>query len=110
MPSSSSTIRIFFMASSPEPERLRGARLAAAVPHRYQDGERTALAGCAVDFHPSMMRADEHIDKRESQPGALHVVHEPGLDPGELLEDALALLRWDPDAPIRHRQRDLTIL
>src|SRR5262245_1169514 len=110
MPSSSSTIRIRFMGSSPGPKRLRGARAAAAVPNGQKNGERAAFAGCAVDFHPSMMRADEHIDKRQSEPGALHVVHEPGLDPGELLEDALALLRWDPDAVVGDRERDLTIL
>src|SRR5262245_39710762 len=110
MPSSSSTIRIRFMGSSPGPERLNVARAATAVPNGQQDGERTSLTGCAGHFHPSMMRANQHIDKRQAQPRALHVVYEPGLDPGELLEDAVLLLRRDSDALVRDRKRDLTIL
>ena len=44
------------------------------------------------------MGAHDLIHQRQPEPGALHVVHQPGLDPYELLEDALLVARRDADA------------
>src|SRR5258707_4852197 len=125
MPSSSSTIRIFFMRPSPGargptprtgcrsragPDRACGdgasrrgsSGAGVAVPDGQEECEGAAFAGRADHLDPTMMRANEHLDKREPEAGALHRVDEAALDAGELLEDPRLLLRRNADPVIGH--------
>ena len=82
------------------------ARAAGLGPRRGQhQRERAALARAALDLDAPAVRAHDLIHQRQPEPGALHVVHQPGLDAHELLEDALLIRRRDADAAVRHRDR-----
>ena len=57
-----------------------------------------------------MMRVNQHLDKRQSEAGSFHVVDEPGIHPGEFLEDAVLLRLGDADAVVRDGQLHVAVI
>src|SRR6266850_2206065 len=73
-----------------------------------REGERTALAGRALDPDPTAVQLDKALREREAEAGALTGSLAPDLP--ELLEDLRLIFRRDADARVLHIDADVAVL